>query len=100
MFQVTFGYCLVNSSLSLNGRSNPVSKYALSLTGSVPHVGAPGGRLYPPDAAGAAADGDASWADVAAVEPRTANTDSANAEARAVLRCARARLWVAARSIT
>ena len=26
IFQVTFGYCLVNSSDSLNGRSKPVSK--------------------------------------------------------------------------
>src|SRR6478609_1020285 len=39
IFQVTFGNCLVNSSESLNGRSNPVSKYAFNTTGSVPHDG-------------------------------------------------------------
>src|SRR5512141_1607784 len=39
MSQVTFGYCLVNSSESLKGRSKPVSKDALSTTGSVPQLG-------------------------------------------------------------
>src|SRR5512138_881910 len=39
MSQVTFGYCLVNSSESLKGMSNPVSKDALSTTGSVPQLG-------------------------------------------------------------
>src|SRR5258707_96939 len=46
MSQVTFGYCFVNSSESLKGTSKPVSKEALSFTGSVPQVG--------PDAAAAA----------------------------------------------
>src|SRR5687767_14334623 len=48
MSQVTFGYCLVNSSASLKGMSNPVSKEALSTTGSVPQLG-------PADAASVAA---------------------------------------------
>src|SRR5665648_470562 len=39
MSQVTFGNCLVNSSESLKGRSKPVSKVALSTTGSVPQLG-------------------------------------------------------------
>ncbi len=40
MSQVTLGNCRVNSSDNLNGRSNPVSKYARSFTGSVPQLGA------------------------------------------------------------
>ena len=39
MSQVTFGYCFVNSSESLNGRSKPVSNEAFSTTASVPHDG-------------------------------------------------------------
>src|SRR5437588_10407558 len=41
MFHVTFGYCFVNSALSLNGRSNPVSKYAFNVTGAVPQPAVP-----------------------------------------------------------
>src|SRR5512139_2028787 len=43
MSQVTFGYCLVNSSASCWGTGKPVSKVALSTTGSVPQFG-PVGR--------------------------------------------------------
>src|SRR5207248_9728845 len=41
MSHVTFGNCFVNSSLSLTGRSNPVSKYAFNLTGAVPQPDVP-----------------------------------------------------------
>src|SRR5512142_1997677 len=39
MSQVTLGYSLVNSSESLKGMSNPVSKYAFITTGSLPQLG-------------------------------------------------------------
>jgi hypothetical protein len=39
MSKVTLGNCLLNSSLNLVGRSKPVSKTTLSLTGSLPQVG-------------------------------------------------------------
>jgi hypothetical protein len=54
MSQVTFGYCLVNSSESLKGRSKPVSNDALSTTGSVPQLG--------PEVAGASVGAGASVA--------------------------------------
>src|SRR5690349_16994962 len=41
MSHLTLGYCLVNSSLSLNGRSKPVSKYAFKVTGEVPQPAVP-----------------------------------------------------------
>ena len=59
MSQVTFGNCFVNSSDSLNGRSNPVSKYAFMTTGSVPQSGVvaalAGGSDPPADGATAVA---------------------------------------------
>src|SRR5690348_4572364 len=41
MSHLTLGYCFVNSSLSLNGRSNPVSKYAFKVTGELPQPAVP-----------------------------------------------------------
>jgi hypothetical protein len=43
--KVTFGYCLWNSSASAGTVGKPVSKTALSSTGSVPQLGAAAAAL-------------------------------------------------------
>src|SRR3954454_16748685 len=40
MFHLTLGYCLENSSASVFGSGNPVSKYPLKVIGAVPQVAA------------------------------------------------------------
>ena len=50
IFHLTFGYCRWNSFMRLIGTWNPVSIYAFTVTGFVPHAFASVGAVAPLDA--------------------------------------------------